>query len=206
MSYKFEAGEYLTRGGKKAVVLTDSFHGETYPLVGFIEYTGGQYIRGSWTSKGVYNACTDSEAHRDLMPPKIWSLGSLSHEDEFVASLQANLDVHEKRIASLVVEVEMKDKEIRKWKEAWQQADDEAYKYADELKSLQEFCRMEIRKMPPDYVAKLEAEVTTLRTTNDLLTSALVRLRDCDWIITPLVSAELAVREIAREALKEQKP
>ena len=112
MSYKFEAGEYLTRGGKKAVVLTDSRHDKTYPLVGFIEYTDGQYIRESWTSKGVYNACTDSEAHRDLMPPKIWSLGSLSHEDEFVASLQANLDVYEKRIASLVVEVEMKDKEI----------------------------------------------------------------------------------------------
>ena len=36
------------------------------------------------------------------------------------------INAHEKRIASLVVEVVLKDKEIRKWKEAWQQADDEA--------------------------------------------------------------------------------
>ncbi len=64
------------------------------------------------------------------------------------------INAHEKRIASLVVEVELKDKEVRKWKEAWQQADDEAYQYAEELKSLREFCRTEIRKMPPDYVAK----------------------------------------------------
>ena len=60
--------------------------------------------------------------------------------------------------------------------------------------------------VPMSILLELQAEVTTLRTTNDLLTSALARLRDCDWIITPLVCAELAVREIAREALKEQKP
>jgi len=64
------------------------------------------------------------------------------------------INTHEERIAELVVEVELKDKEIRKWKEAWQQADDEAYQYAEELKSLREFCRTEIRKMPPDYVAQ----------------------------------------------------
>ena len=63
------------------------------------------------------------------------------------------INAHEKRIASLVVELEMKDKEVRKWKEAWQQADDEAYQYAEELKSLRAFCRTEIQKMPPDYVA-----------------------------------------------------
>ena len=66
------------------------------------------------------------------------------------------INAHEKRIASLIVEVEMKNKEIRKWKEAWQQADDDAYQYAEELKSLREFCRVEIGKMPPDYVAELE--------------------------------------------------
>lgn len=63
------------------------------------------------------------------------------------------INAHEQRIASLIVEIEMKDKEIRKWKDAWQQADDEAYRHEQELKSLREFCRAEIRKMPPDYVA-----------------------------------------------------
>jgi hypothetical protein len=82
MKYKFEAGEYLTRSGKNAVVVTDSAAGAPYPLVGFIEYADGQYSRESWTPTGVYNTCTDLFDDNDLMPPKTWSLGNTAWCDD----------------------------------------------------------------------------------------------------------------------------
>lgn len=52
---------------------------------------------------------------------------------------------------------------------------------------------------------KLVEELTLLKSENARLRTALERLRDCDWVITPLNRMD-AVREIAREALMKEKP
>jgi hypothetical protein len=50
-----------------------------------------------------------------------------------------------------------------------------------------------------DYAA-LEAQVEALQRENAVFKTALVKLRDCDWVITPRDRMD-AVRTIAREAL-----
>ena len=50
-------------------------------------------------------------------------------------------------------------------------------------------------------ILNLRAEVARLKERQELLVRALIRLRDCDWIITPHDRMD-AVRDIARTALE----
>tara|TARA_B110000503_G_C6974695_1_gene340644 strand:- start:162 stop:548 length:387 start_codon:yes stop_codon:yes gene_type:complete len=80
MRYKFNVGEYLTRSGEKAVVVSDKCPDDKYPLVGWVEHEKSGCGAVSWTREGVFNVLTDSDSDIDLMPPKKWSLGRLSLE------------------------------------------------------------------------------------------------------------------------------
>jgi len=64
--YTFTPGEYLTRDGRKAVVLCTDAPG-TLPIVGYIVDADGESVGGSWMGNGrVYNGAT---RRSDLMPP-----------------------------------------------------------------------------------------------------------------------------------------
>ena len=51
------------------------------------------------------------------------------------------------------------------------------------------------------HSATKDAEISELKKQVEVLTDALVRLRDCDWVITPNDRMD-AVRDIARTAIK----
>jgi hypothetical protein len=52
-------------------------------------------------------------------------------------------------------------------------------------------------------IAGLNDRITALEAENERLRGALISLRDCDWVITPLDRMD-AVRDIARAALGEK--
>lgn len=83
----------------------------SYPADMLRVYEGRPYCEGCWDYTALAYAPGVDPDDEDADPLR-WR------------DLEPFVPEHEKRIASLVVEVEMKDKEVRKWKEAWQQADD----------------------------------------------------------------------------------
>ncbi len=70
---------------------------------------------------------------------------------------------------------------------------------------IKDFCRSQIQSEfclnSANQHFDLLQQIDDLKADNDRLRSALIRLRDCDWVIS-LPDRMDAVREIAREALK----
>ena len=66
---------------------------------------------------------------------------------------------------------------------------------------LRAFALAECTEVGDDDAARLLAAASRI----EELERALIRLRDCDWVITPLDRMD-AVREIARQALSEPSP
>jgi hypothetical protein len=66
MTYKFTPGEYLTRDGRKAVVLCDDAPG-MYPLIGYVLMRQGDAAANTWAHDGA--GVFVGTKMNDLMPP-----------------------------------------------------------------------------------------------------------------------------------------
>ena len=90
--------------------------------------------------------------------------------------------------------------QIERLKVGWLAAEQEAAALRAEVERLREALSA-AADFHNTEVAYLRAEVDRLKQRQELLVRALIRLRDCDWIITPHDRMD-AVRDIARNALE----
>lgn len=71
MAYKFGVGEYLTRDGRKVVIVADNVPGE-FPLIGYIVNRYSNNALGWWCADGRSASFQDSTC--GLAPPKAWTM------------------------------------------------------------------------------------------------------------------------------------